>query len=231
MLTKPYSDPEGFALTAFSAEYDLAGEFFNEDEIINALHSRYDYTMQRINWEPTCNLGFNHMELGSLITFFCENMIGTWRSAAFSNARGLHAPGLSKELIDYLMSIKLPNRYIKILSLDNFLPGRDYGNRYALKKLLKKRLPSYQTNARKFGSRLPLLEYISGDGPLADIFSRYKKPDFIEGMYRNALDKPTSKSAYFYFSSLTYSIWHDELIETDKIDPAGKAKIFSLQIE
>ncbi len=86
-------------------------------------------------------------------------------------------------------------------------------------------------NSRKYGSRLLLLDYISGHGPLSNALLKYTMPDFIDGKYRTALQKPSRESAYFYLSSLTYSIWRDKVLIAKDLATAGKARALIFNCE
>jgi asparagine synthase (glutamine-hydrolysing) len=193
LLREPVSSPRGLAARAACyTDFAFLESIFGVAAIESRLSRRLQYVLERCPSVSTAATGADaQLEAAHLVDFFCDDALSIWRQAAMSYG-------------SYLVS---PFTHPTVVRCAFMLPRRDryWGageTKPALKTLLRKRLPAYDTRQPKLSFGLPLQRFLDF-GPLSRS-PYFTPPEFFP---RTQEILPNAYPAWIAWSVLTLSAW------------------------
>jgi asparagine synthase (glutamine-hydrolysing) len=194
LLAREVGSPKGMALGlkqpgAVAAMIGLLGE----DEVEAAMLRRLDYVKSlRVPVRERSREPDHHIAICQLVNYFCSNTLSTWRQIALSRGKTLFCPYADARVLAVALSVPEARRYAE---------GRTV--KHLLKKVLRRRAPSYPYDQTKLGGELPLRRYHES-GPLRGLLERFPLPDFLP---RAEVDRLAATDVRVLWHALTFGAW------------------------
>jgi asparagine synthase (glutamine-hydrolysing) len=190
---RPVGSARGVAArVACHTDFDFVERVFGARQIEERLQKRLHYILERCPFlSPEAQGADAHLEAGHMVDFFCDDAVSIWRQSAMSHSGFLIAPFTHPTVLQCSLSFSVRNRY-----------WRRGESKPALKTLLRRRLPEYDTRLPKLATGLPIQRFLES-GPLRQ--SRYSTPpDFfpLPGKCGGGVYPP-----WIAWSVLTLSAW------------------------
>lgn len=210
-LCLPAGSPDGPAMAfAVYADIDLVGKMIGISAVQESLRARLDYVEDICPFVRRDDPGLAaHLELGHLVSFFCDDTASFWRQLAHARSKRLYLPFVARSVVQRAISIPAPDRYV-----------RRFREKHLLKGVLARRLPSYRVHQRKGSSGLPVQRFLTS-GPLCDVFQKYDLPDFVP---RELAETIRRGAGWLSWNCLTFAIWRDAVLRDAALAPPGNTR-------
>jgi Asparagine synthase len=212
-LARPTDHPEGFA-SGFAMYTDLpiVTKILGAELVAQRVQARLAYVEGRLaSTVRRPGTLADHLEVGHFVNFFCDDALSLWRQAAQARGKTLYAPFTSRRLVETVLRIPSPDRYLR---------GRRF--KHLLKDLLARRLPTYPVDQRKGSSGLPFARFWS-KGPLRGAAERYPKPDFLEPqLWKRIIDEP----GWLAWNVFTLALWQQRVLRRGAALPPPAVRVF-----
>jgi asparagine synthase (glutamine-hydrolysing) len=209
MLRSPW-DPVGMA-QQFSQYLPLeyVSEFVGKDIVERRQLSRLCYVRSLVPLVDAAPSFAAHMDWGHWIEFFCENTVNDYRQIAHARGKSMRAPFASTVVAELALSLPSPHRYVDGLQ-DKHVP----------KKLLKRRLPSYETDKPKGDGNLPESRYLR-EGPLVEAQEQYAIPEFVPSSnWADVVERQPGMG----WILVSWAIWRDRVLREDDVTEAPSTR-------
>jgi hypothetical protein len=151
------------------------------------------------------------LEAAHLVDYFCDDAVSIWRQAAMSHHGYLICPFTHPRIVRASLLFPRRDRY-----------WRNGETKPALKQLLRKRLPGFDTRLPKLASGLPVRRFVES-GPLRRS-ARFKPPDFFPSLRELG---STGYPHWITWGIITLSIWRECLaLGAGALPPISLARSF-----
>ena len=203
LLNADTFDPFGYGgRMSLVTDLALANKNFGECVVRERLTARLDYISQRVEFLFKKEKNFNrHIEVSQWIDFFCEDTFGELRQMAYAKGKSIFSPYVTSLVLSSALRIPATQRYFK-----------GYRAKYLLKRLLKKKLPSYPVYQDKGFSNIPFQRYCRS-GSLKDFWQEFDWPSFID---KSDAQDLMMNANWFTWNMLTYAIFTKFVLENEK---------------
>lgn len=201
-----------------NSDFDISCSIFGNRIVDSLLTERLDYIYKRIDLNSMTQKE-KYLELYAMCKMLHDNNQSLWRHLAYAYNKSEYTPFLAKSLLDIMSRVPLEIRF----ELNGI-------NKYILKTILRKQLPTYPVNSKKQGTGLPRTRYCK-IGPLKDFFKLNEIPDFIDPRDHDLVLKPSWDTSWFTFNSITYAIWRDKVLKNPEIELIKSTKVFEWEIK
>jgi asparagine synthase (glutamine-hydrolysing) len=203
-VTEPVGSTNGLAAHAASyTDVDFVAKVFGADLVRRRLARRLQYVLELCPFLSPIERGLDaQLEAAHLVDYFCDDAASIWRQAAMSHRGYLVCPFTHPRIVRSSLVFSRRDRY-----------WRDGRTKPALKSVLRRRLPEYDTGLPKLSSGLPLRRFIER-GPLQP--NRVVTPPrpFLNGRDNGGHGYPP----WITWSMLTLSTW-SELVAPSPVLP------------
>ncbi|MXV38998.1 hypothetical protein GO491_09990 [Flavobacteriaceae bacterium Ap0902] len=211
LINKSVSDKYGYASMNFViAQKDNLGyveKIFGKEKIDFQLEKRSTYINNLlVNQKNTSITVYDHIEFGSLIGFYTNNLLSIFRQIGDHYNKSFSSPFLDQSILKTSLKIPLEERYY----------NTTFGTKPILKKILSNRVKSYDIYNPKLGGALPRTRFCI-DGPLKDYFKRFEFPDFIDNSMKKEISNPTWENSWIVSYSIFYSIWVENVLKNNTL--------------
>ena len=191
---------------AANTDYSVVEAIFGPELVRERLLARLEYTTRRVVLSAPMNERFiQHVETAQWLDYFCENTLSIERQLAQAYGKSLFPLFVMRPVVSSALAVPVTKRYFR----------GPLDVKHLLKRVLKKRLPKYPINQRKCATGLPFDRYYTA-GPLSDIWTRYRMPDFIEGKIR---ERVTDHPSQVTWNAITYAIWEYRVVRNPHLKP------------
>jgi asparagine synthase (glutamine-hydrolysing) len=194
-LRRPVSSTRGVAARlACYTDFDFVERVFGVREVEERLQKRLQYIFDLCPFlSPDAHGSDAHLEAGHMVDYFCDDAVSIWRQSAMSYGGFLIGPFTHPTIVQCSLSFPIRDRY-----------WRRGESKPALKRLLRRRLPEYDTRLPKLATGLPIQRFLES-GPLRHC-RHSTPPDFFP--------QPEKLSGGAYppwiaWSILTLSAWRN----------------------
>jgi asparagine synthase (glutamine-hydrolysing) len=151
------------ARVACYTDFGFVERVFGVSRVEERLQKRLQYVFELCPFlSPDARGPDAHLEAGHLVDFFCDDAVSIWRQSAMSSGGFLIAPFTHPALLQSSVTFSVRDRY-----------WRRGESKPALKTLLRRRLPDYNTKLLKLATGLPVQRFLES-GPLCQ--SPYSTP-------------------------------------------------------
>jgi hypothetical protein len=205
------TDPAGFAmLFATYTDLDAAVRLFGSDLVRDRLRARYAYVAERVDMhDARASRVMQHLETGQWIDFFCDDTVSIWRQVALSHGVRLDAPFSRRSVVEAALGLDPSVRFCA--------GGR---TKPLLKRLLRRRVPTYPATQPKGGSGLPVVRYLES-GPLSELAD-----DALTGDWPVRLrDTGEGPSPWMLWNQLTLRMWDRTMRRAQVLDPGSRSTV------
>jgi len=186
------------------AEFDLAEKIFGAEAISRRLEARLDYVTERVALSAPSEDNFiRHLEIFAWIDLLCRDFTTQLRHLGIASNKAVHLPFITGPVVRSAQGIPAGERYIKGME-----------GKYILKRLLKRRVPSYPIGQRKGSTALVSFPSHYKTGPLSRIWDHYDVPDLIPGELR---DRVVSSPLDITYNALTYAVWKRRVLDNEDL--------------
>jgi asparagine synthase (glutamine-hydrolysing) len=200
------------ARAACYTDFSFIERVFGAERIRRRLAERLQFVLELCPFLSPLESGSDaQLEAAHLVDYFCDDAVSIWRQAAMSHRRYLICPFTHPRIVRASLSFPRRDRY-----------WRNGEIKPALKSLLRRRLPGYDTSLPKLASGLPVQRFVES-GPLRHN-PYFKPPDFFPSprdLGRN------SYPHWIAWSVLTLSIWRERVTSgTEAVPPISLSRSF-----
>jgi asparagine synthase (glutamine-hydrolysing) len=202
---EPVRSTRGLAARAASyTDFEFVEKAFGATRIRDRLANRLQYVLELCPFlSPMVSGADAQLEAAHLVDYFCDDAVSIWRQAAMSHRGYLISPFTHPRIVQASLAFARRDRY-----------WRHGETKPALKTLVRKRLPAYDTGLPKLASGLPIQRFIES-GPLRD--SRHFK---CQGLFPGPQAfKSNDYPPWIAWSVLTLSIWREQVESGTVVGP------------
>lgn len=204
-VREPVGSPWGHAgRTACWGDLGFLAEVFGTEQVERRLQARLDYVLDLCPFlEPDAHGVDAQLEAAHFVGLMVEDSLSIWRQAAMSHGGYVIAPLGRRKIFESALRFSRRERY-----------RRNGETKPALKELLRRRLPDYDTRMPKLSSGLPLGRFLDS-GPLHETPYFHPERYFPDVNGRGAEAYP----AWIVWGVLTLAAWH-ELAAKEPVAPS-----------
>jgi asparagine synthase (glutamine-hydrolysing) len=155
-VNQPVGSAQGLAARAATyTDFDFAERVFGTEQVARRLAKRLQYVLDVCPFLSADEAGLDaQLEAAHLVDYFCDDAVSIWRQAAMSHGAYIICPFTHIEVVRASLAFSRRERY-----------WRGGEIKPALKALLRRRLPRYDTGLPKLSSGLPIERFVE-TGPL-----------------------------------------------------------------
>jgi hypothetical protein len=194
-VRQPIASTQGLAARAACyTDFPFVEQVFGRDEVEKRLARRLQYVLETCPLLSPDRNGIDaHLEAGHLLDYFCDDAVSIWRQASMTYHGFLIAPFTHPKIASSSLIFPRYDRY-----------SRGGKTKPALKALLRKRLPEYDTDQTKLSWALPIQRFLDS-GLLSD--PRYSTPpDFFPKPLKTDL---RHYPPWIAWGIITISMWRE----------------------
>jgi asparagine synthase (glutamine-hydrolysing) len=202
----------GLAARAASyTDFAFAEKVFGTARVRRRLANRLQYVLELCPFLAAAESGADaQLEAAHLLDYYCDDAVSIWRQAAMSQHGFLLCPFTQPKIIRSSLAFGRHVRYC-----------RSGETKPALKALLRRRLPTYDTGLPKLGSGLPVQRFMKS-GPLRQ--SPYlEPPEFFPSPGDLGME---SYPPWIAWSILTLSAWRELVPPGSSLPPLAYSRTF-----
>jgi asparagine synthase (glutamine-hydrolysing) len=195
LVEAPVRSVRGLAARAATyTDFDFLAKVFGAAEVERRLAARLEYVLELCPFLSPDASGIDaQLEAAHLVDYFCDDALSIWRQAAMSHSGYLIGPFTHPKIVSASLRFRRRDRY-----------WRNGETKPALKSVLRRRLPEYDTHLPKLSFGLPLQRFLES-GPLHD--TPYFVPEkFLPGQTGS---DPRTYPPWIVWSILTLSVWRE----------------------
>jgi asparagine synthase (glutamine-hydrolysing) len=214
-LRERVSSPRGLAARiACYTDFGFVEDIFGASEIERRLRKRLDYVFELCPFlSPDARGAIAHLETGHMVDYFCDDAVSIWRQSAMSYGGYLIGPFTCPPIVESSLRFSPRGRYCRGGEL-----------KPALKAILRKRLPEYDTRLPKLSTGLPIHRFLES-GPLRDT-PYLIWPDFLP---RSVKCDGIPYPPWIAWSILTLTAWRALACEGSASPPRSFSRTLSLR--
>ncbi len=113
---------------------------------------------------------------------------------------------------------------LEVPAADRYIKGMR--NKYLLKDLLQKRVPTYPVDQRKGFTNVPFSRYYK-EGPLSRVWERYEVPDFIES---DLARKIVQAGNWMTWNAVSYAILKKRVLDNSDLAPVPGSRLLEWEL-
>jgi asparagine synthase (glutamine-hydrolysing) len=215
-LRHPVGSARGVAARiACYTDFDFVEKVFGTSAVEKRLQKRLEYVLELCPFlSPEEHGPDAHVEAGHMVDYFCDDAISIWRQGCMSHGGYLIGPFTHPAILQCSLAVSARERY-----------WRRGESKPALKALLRRYLPEYDTRLTKLSTGLPIRRFLES-GPLQR--SHYlTPPDFFP-----RLDKVSGGEypPWIVWSLLTLRAWQSLACRNDVMPPLSLSRTILMPV-
>jgi asparagine synthase (glutamine-hydrolysing) len=215
MCRDPLS-PYGYgSLHRTFSDLPLIEKVFGRNRVRERLEVRLAYVTERCALlGPKASRFDRHREVCTMVDFLCEESLMLLRQLALASGKALYSPFVHRVVVDSALAVPSPER-----------PSRGLRTKHLLKDLLRKRLPAYPVDQKKYFLDIPFAEHFH-TGSLSGIWQDYTVPEMFEGEVRARL---TAESSQTTWNAITFAVFQETVLRNPNLAAAPATVSLSLE--